>query len=89
MSFSLDDVADKEIIDYLNTLKNKSAYIADLIRADRRRKGTFSEAQKEEIRDIIREFIREGNEISADVDSSDKEEQFDPDALSALDMFNS
>lgn len=86
MSFSLDDEADKEIIDYLNSLKNKSAYIADVLRADIKKKGSFTESQKEEIRAIIREFISEGNTIAADHD--DKKEKFDEDALGALSIFN-
>lgn len=87
MSFSLDDEADKDIIDYLNSLKNKSAYIAEVLRADIKKKGTFTDAQREEIRAIIREFISEGNIIAADRDDG-KKENFDKDAMEALGAFN-
>lgn len=87
-SFSVDDITDKEVYELLTELSakgNKSAYIVNLIKADlKKKKELFTEEQKEEIRNIIREFVSAGNEISLDK-IEDKNKKDILDALSQFD----
>lgn len=85
-SFSLDDIKDKEIIDYYDKIKNKSNYIKTLITADMKNKSNFTNEQKIELKTLFTQMIEEyleHNEISADKKIS----EFDEDAIDALDQF--
>lgn len=85
-SFSLDDIKDKEIIDYYDKIKNKSNYIKTLITADMKNKSNFTNEQKIELKTLFTQMIEEyleHNEISVDKKIS----EFDEDAIDALDQF--
>lgn len=87
-SFSFDDEKDKEIINYIDNLKNKSDYIRNLIMSDLNDKSTFTKAQKQELKNLFTEMLTdflENNEISVD---SKNEKNFDEDAIAALDQFD-
>lgn len=85
ISFSADDQKDKDIIRHLKKQKNASAYIVDLIRADiNNTKKNFSNAQRQEIVNIIEQFISENN-ISLETRTK---KSIDPEIKNALDQFD-
>lgn len=86
-SFSLDDVEDKAIIDYFNSKKNKSDYLKELIKADMQNHSNFTPDQREEIENILKNFIEDyidNNELTL----KEKNNEFDKDALDALEQFD-
>lgn len=85
-SFSLDDEKDKEILKYYDKISNKSEYIKNLILSDMKTKSSFTKEQKNEIRELFSDLIKEyahNNELSLDKVT----EEFDLDAIEALDQF--
>lgn len=85
ISFSADEKIDKDVINYLKKQKNASAYIVDLIRADiNNTKKNFSNAQRQEIVNIIEQFISENN-ISLETRTK---KSIDPEIKNALDQFD-
>lgn len=85
-SFSLDDEKDKEILKYYDKISNKSEYIKNLILSDMKTKSSFTKEQKDEIRELFSDLIKEyahNNELSLDK----VKEEFDLDAIEALDQF--
>lgn len=86
-SFSLDDEKDKEILKYYDKISNKSEYIKNLILSDMKTKSSFTKEQKDEIRELFSALIKEyahNNELSLDK----VKEEFDLDAIEALDQFD-
>lgn len=85
-SFSLDDEKDKEILKYYDKISNKSEYIKNLILSDMKTKSSFTKEQKNEIRELFSDLIKEyahNNELSLDK----VKEDFDLDAIEALNQF--
>lgn len=58
-SFSVDTENDKDIINHLKKLKNKSQYIKDLIRKDINTSRALTEDQIREIKELIMEVIKD------------------------------
>lgn len=85
LSFSADDQKDKDIIRHLKKQKNASAYIVDLIRGDiNNKKKTFSNEERQEIINIIQQFISE-NDIKLE---GKTRKIIDPEIKNALDQFD-
>lgn len=85
-SFSLDDEKDVKILEYYDKIKNKSEYIKNLILSDMKTKSSFTKEQKDEIRELFSDLIKEyanNHELSIDK----VKEEFDLDAIDALDQF--
>lgn len=85
-SFSLDDEKDVKILEYYDKIKNKSEYIKNLILSDMKIKSSFTKEQKDEIRELFSDLIKEyanNHELSIDK----VKEEFDLDAIDALDQF--
>lgn len=85
-SFSLDDEKDVKILEYYDKIKNKSEYIKNLIISDMKTKSSFTKEQKDEIRELFSDLIKEyanNHELSIDK----VKEEFDLDAIDALDQF--
>lgn len=78
---SLNRIDDKDIIKKLDKVGNKSDYIKALIREDIKSGSNFTVEQREEIFNIIKEFLKD-----KEVTTKDKEE-VDEEIVNALDQF--
>lgn len=55
---SIDDELEKDILDKLDSVSNRSAYIKELVKADlNRKKEEFTEDQKEAIKEIVYKIL--------------------------------
>lgn len=78
---SLNKIEDKDIINKLEKVGNKSDYIKALIREDIKSGSNFTAEQREEVLNIIKEFLKD-----KEVTTKDKE-KVDEDIVNALDQF--
>lgn len=81
-TYSVDDVLDKDIIDFLKTLPNKSQYIKGLIRNDMMSDSTLTKAQRAEVESIIYKILE-----NKQVQIKDQTEEVDSELLEALSQF--
>lgn len=86
-SFSLDSDKDKRIIDYYDSISNKSEYIKNLILTDLNNKSNFTKDQREEIKDIFRNLLEEYLQDNKLNISNVEPVEFDEDAIDALSQF--
>lgn len=82
-SFSVDDAKDKDILKHLDKMSNASAYIANLIRNDMNKKSTFTDEQKNEIFNLIQQYVNENDIIINKTNNG-----IDSDIVNALDQFD-
>lgn len=85
-SFSLNTDEDNDILERLNEVKNISDYIKKLIREDISNGSTLTTSQREEVKRIVMEILKDK---SIDIKEEDIDEKFDNDAVDALDQFAS
>lgn len=72
---SIDDELEKDILDKLNSVPNRSAYVKELIKADLNKKPeVFTDKQKEAIKDIVKKILA-NYEITIDNDSIKKDQE--------------
>lgn len=84
-SFSLNTEEDKDILERLEELPNISDYIKRLIREDIANGTSLTEAQREEVKRIVMEILKDK---CIEIKEEDIESKFDEDAIDALDQFN-
>lgn len=83
-SFSLNTEEDKDILAKLEEVPNISDYIKKLIRDDILNGTSLTVAQKEEVKRIVMEILKDkAIEIKEDIN-----ENFDPDVVDALGQFD-
>ena len=81
-SFSLDSEKNKDIIEKLDAIPNRSNYIISLIKRDlENTNGLFSEEQKLAIKDIVYQIL---NEYKIDNNSINKLDKETEDAINNL-----
>lgn len=81
-SFSLDSEKNKDIIEKLDAIPNRSNYIISLIKRDlENTNGLFSEEQKLAIKDIVYQIL---NEYKIDINSINKLDKETEDAINNL-----
>lgn len=83
-SFSLNTEEDKDILERLEELPNISDYIKRLIREDISNGSSLTSAQKEEVKRIVMEILKDK---CIEIKEEDIESKFDEDAIDALDQF--
>lgn len=83
-SFSLNTEEDKDILERLEELPNISDYIKRLIREDISNGSSLTSAQKEEVKRIVMEILKDK---CIEIKEEDIESKFDEDAVDALDQF--
>lgn len=83
-SFSLNTEEDKDILDKLEEVPNISDYIKKLIRDDISNGTSLTTAQREEVKRIVMEILKDK---SIEIKEEDIDEKFDEDAIDALDQF--
>lgn len=55
---SIDDELEKDVLDKLDSVSNRSAYIKELVKADlNRKKEEFTDKQKEAIKEIVYKIL--------------------------------
>lgn len=84
-SFSLNTDEDNDILDKLNEVTNISDYIKKLIREDISNGSTLTTAQREEVKRIVMEILKDK---SIDIKEEDIDDKFDNDAVDALNQFD-
>ena len=84
-SFSLNTEEDKDILERLEELPNISDYIKRLIREDIANGTSLTAAQREEVKRIVMEILKDK---CIEIKEEDIESKFDEDAIDALDQFN-
>lgn len=84
-SFSLNTEEDKDILERLEELPNISDYIKRLIREDIANGTSLTAAQREEVKRIVMEILKDK---CIEIKEEDIESKFDEDAVDALDQFN-
>ena len=84
-SFSLNTEEDKDILERLEELPNISDYIKRLIREDIANGTSLTAAQREEVKRIVMEILKDK---CIENKEEDIESKFDEDAIDALDQFN-
>lgn len=83
-SFSLNTEEDKDILERLEELPNISDYIKRLIREDIANGTSLTAAQREEVKRIVMEILKDK---CIEIKEEDIESKFDEDAIDALDQF--
>lgn len=83
-SFSLNTEEDKDILERLEELPNISDYIKRLIREDISNGTSLTAAQREEVKRIVMEILKDK---CIEIKEEDIESKFDEDAIDALDQF--
>lgn len=84
-SFSLNTEEDKDILERLEELPNISDYIKRLIREDIANGTSLTAAQREEVKRIVMEILKDK---CIEIKEEDIESKFDEDAIDALDQFS-
>lgn len=84
-SFSLNTEEDKDILERLEELPNISDYIKRLIREDISNGTSLTATQREEVKRIVMEILKDK---CIEIKEEDIESKFDEDAIDALDQFN-
>lgn len=84
-SFSLNTEEDKDILDKLEEVPNISEYIKKLIRDDISNGTSLTTAQREEVKRIVMEILKDK---AIEIKEEDIDEKFDPDAVDALGQFD-
>ena len=84
-SFSLNTEEDKDILDKLEEVNNISEYIKNLIRSDISNGTNLTKTQREEVKRIVMEILKDK---AIEIKEEDIEEKYDPDVVDALDQFN-
>ena len=84
-SFSLNTEEDKDILERLEELPNISDYIKRLIREDISNGTSLTATQREEVKRIVMEILKDK---CIEIKEEDLESKFDEDAIDALDQFN-
>lgn len=83
-SFSLNTEEDKDILDKLEEVPNISDYIKKLIRDDISDGTSLTTAQREEVKRIVMEILKDK---SIEIKEEDINSKFDKDVIDALDQF--
>ena len=83
-SFSLNTEEDKDILDKLEEVPNISEYIKKLIRDDISNGTSLTTAQREEVKRIVMEILKDK---AIEIKEEDINSKFDEDAIDALDQF--
>lgn len=83
-SFSLNTEEDKDILERLEELPNISDYIKRLIREDISNGTSLTASQREEVKRIVMEILKDK---CIEIKEEDIESKFDEDAIDALDQF--
>lgn len=84
-SFSLNTEEDKDILDKLEEVPNISEYIKKLIRDDISNGTSLTTTQREEVKRIVMEILKDK---AIEIKEEDIDEKFDPDAVDALGQFD-
>ena len=77
-SFSLNTEEDKDILDKLEEVNNISEYIKKLIRQDISNGTSLTATQREEVKRIVMEILKDK---AIEIKEEDIDEKFDPDAI--------
>ena len=83
-SFSLNIEEDKDILDKLEEVNNISEYIKKLIRQDISNGTSLTATQREEVKRIVMEILKDK---SIEIKEEDVNKKFDLDVIAALDQF--
>lgn len=83
-SFSLNIEEDKDILDKLEEVNNISEYIKKLIRQDISNGTSLTATQREEVKRIVMEILKDK---SIEIKEEDVNKKFDSDVIDALDQF--
>ncbi len=83
-SFSLNIEEDKDILDKLEEVNNISEYIKKLIRQDISNGTSLTATQREEVKRIVMEILKDK---SIEIKEEDVNKKFDLDVIEALDQF--
>ena len=83
-SFSLNTEEDKDILERLEELPNISDYIKRLIREDISNGTSLTATQREEVKRIVMEILKDK---CIEIKEEDIESKFDEDAVDALNQF--
>lgn len=83
-SFSLNIEEDKDILDKLEEVNNISEYIKKLIRQDISNGTSLTATQREEVKRIVMEILKDK---SIKIKEEDVNKKFDLDVIEALDQF--
>lgn len=83
-SFSLNTEEDKDILEKLEEVPNISDYIKKLIRDDISNGSSLTVIQREEVKRIVMEILKDK---AIEIKEEDIDEKFDPDAVDALSQF--
>lgn len=83
-SFSLNTEEDKDILDKLEEVPNISEYIKKLIRDDISNGTSLTTSQREEVKRIVMEILKDK---AIEIKEEDINSKFDEDAIDALDQF--
>ena len=87
-SFSLNTEEDKDILEASNSIlevDNISEYIKKLIRQDISNGTSLTATQREEVKGIVMEILKDK---AIEIKEEDIDEKFDPDAVDALGQFD-
>lgn len=83
-SFSLNTEEDKDILEKLDEVPNISDYIKKLIRYDISNGSGLTVIQREEVKRIVVEILKDK---AIEIKEEDIDEKFDPEVIYALDQF--
>ena len=83
-SFSLNTEEDKDILEKLEEVPNISDYIKKLIRDDISNGSSLTVIQREEVKRIVMEILKDK---AIEIKEEDIDEKFDADAVDALNQF--
>lgn len=83
-SFSLNTEEDKDILEKLDEVANISDYIKKLIRYDISNGSGLTVIQREEVKRIVVEILKDK---AIEIKEEDIDEKFDPEVIYALDQF--
>ncbi|MDU2266171.1 MAG: CopG family transcriptional regulator [Clostridium sp.] len=83
-SFSLNTEEDKDILGKLEEVPNISDYIKKLIRDDISNGSGLTVIQREEVKRIVMEILKDK---AIEIKEEDIDEKFDPEAVDALEQF--
>lgn len=83
-SFSLNTEEDKDILEKLEEVPNISDYIKKLIRYDISNGSGLTVIQREEVKRIVMEILKDK---AIEIKEEDIDEKFDPEVIDALDQF--
>ena len=83
-SFSLNTEEDKDILEKLDEVPNISDYIKKLIRYDISNGSGLTVIQREEVKRIVMEILKDK---TIEIKEEDIDEKFDPEVIDALDQF--